>query len=74
MTTDTMKTASWSPERGLHRTVRNVAAGIAALRALQRAARERAELLQMSERDLHDIGVSRLDAVQAARRPLWRWL
>jgi uncharacterized protein YjiS (DUF1127 family) len=42
--------------------------------AYRRARRERAQLLSLDERELHDIGLSRLDAVSAARRPLWRGL
>jgi uncharacterized protein YjiS (DUF1127 family) len=34
-------------------------------------ARERRQLAQLDERALHDIGLSRIDAEQEARRPFW---
>lgn len=34
-------------------------------------ARERRQLAQLDERALHDIGLSRVDAEQEARRPFW---
>lgn len=37
-----------------------------------REATERRELLAMDDRMLRDVGITRLDAVAAARRPLWR--
>ncbi len=39
---------------------------------IRQAARERAELLRLSERELRDIGISRVDAIREADRPLWR--
>lgn len=38
----------------------------------RRARRERAQLLAMGERDLHDLGLSRVDAVRYAEAPVWR--
>lgn len=44
--------------------------------AYRRARCERAQLLSLGERELHDIGITRLDALNAARQPLtfggWR--
>jgi uncharacterized protein YjiS (DUF1127 family) len=34
--------------------------------------RERYQLLQLSERELRDIGITRCDAVREAAKPLWR--
>ncbi len=39
---------------------------------LRRRAAERRALLAMSERDLRDIGITRLDAQREAAKPLWR--
>ena len=39
---------------------------------VRQAARERRQLLALSDRDLHDIGISRIDALQEAEKPLWR--
>ena len=38
--------------------------------AYRQALRERAQLLALNERELHDIGITRVDAVNAARQPL----
>jgi uncharacterized protein YjiS (DUF1127 family) len=35
-------------------------------------ARERRQLLAMTERELHDLGLSRADAWREADKPLWR--
>src|SRR5258708_8816784 len=45
----------------------------AVIRDLRRAAKERAQLRAFSERELHDIGLTRVDALRVAERPLWRW-
>lgn len=37
----------------------------------RRARRERAQLLALGERELRDIGISRVDAMREASRPLW---
>jgi len=34
--------------------------------------RQRRELAQWSDRDLHDVGVSRSDIVHEAEKPFWR--
>ena len=34
--------------------------------------RERYQLLQLTERELRDIGITRCDAVREAAKPLWR--
>jgi uncharacterized protein YjiS (DUF1127 family) len=34
--------------------------------------RQRRELAQWTERDLHDVGVSRSDIVHEAEKPFWR--
>jgi uncharacterized protein YjiS (DUF1127 family) len=43
------------------------------VRRLRRAAEERQQLWRMSDHDLHDIGISRIDAIREAGKPLWRW-
>ncbi|HTP82576.1 MAG TPA: DUF1127 domain-containing protein [Alphaproteobacteria bacterium] len=35
--------------------------------------RERAQLRALSDRERHDIGISRYDALQEARKPFWRF-
>jgi len=37
-----------------------------------RRRRERAQLLTLSEREVHDIGITRCDALREAEKPLWR--
>jgi uncharacterized protein YjiS (DUF1127 family) len=37
----------------------------------RRARRERVQLLSLGERDLRDLGLSRVDALREAGRPLW---
>lgn len=37
-----------------------------------RARRERAQLLAMGDRELHDLGLSRVDAIRYATEPAWR--
>jgi len=37
-----------------------------------RRARERRELLQMSDRDLCDLALTRVDVLREARKPFWR--
>ena len=49
------------------------ARAMASVVALRRAAQERAQLLALDERGLRDIGISRVDALREADRPLWRW-
>ena len=44
-----------------------------ALVEMHRAALERAQLLTLSERELRDIGISRLDAIREADKPLRQW-
>jgi uncharacterized protein YjiS (DUF1127 family) len=44
----------------------------AIFRTWQKRGHERAELARMSERDLHDIGLSRLDAINEIDKPFWR--
>lgn len=38
----------------------------------RQARRERAQLLALDDRDLHDLGLSRVDAVRLANEPAWR--
>jgi uncharacterized protein YjiS (DUF1127 family) len=42
------------------------------LHVWQERARNRRELAQWTERDLHDIGVSRSDVIHEAEKPFWR--
>ena len=46
---------------------------VAVLGDLKRAATERSELLSLGDRELRDIGISRVDALREASRPLWKW-
>jgi uncharacterized protein YjiS (DUF1127 family) len=45
---------------------------VAAVRRWRERARERQQLLKMTPRELHDIGLSDVDAWQEANKPLWR--
>jgi uncharacterized protein YjiS (DUF1127 family) len=45
---------------------------LALLHAYAQLRRERTQLLSLGERELHDIGLSRIDAIGAAERSLWR--
>jgi uncharacterized protein YjiS (DUF1127 family) len=42
------------------------------LRVWLQRSRGRYELLTMSDRELHDIGVKRSDVLREARKPFWR--
>jgi uncharacterized protein YjiS (DUF1127 family) len=42
------------------------------IHSYRRARRERAQLLAMSERELRDLGLSRIDALRLANQPMWR--
>ena len=54
------------PHAGLARRV------LATIRVWRRRAHERRQLLAMGERDLHDIGISSVDAWREVNKPLWR--
>ncbi|HTO84294.1 MAG TPA: DUF1127 domain-containing protein [Methylomirabilota bacterium] len=41
--------------------------------AYREARLERTQLLTMSDRELRDIGMSRIDALRAAAKPLWQF-
>lgn len=45
---------------------------VAALQRWHERARERRQLLAMTDRDLRDLGISRVDAWREANKPLWR--
>ena len=45
---------------------------VATIRLWRRRAQERRELLGMPDIELRDIGISRSEAWQAARKPVWR--
>ena len=45
---------------------------LATLRLWRRRIRERRQLARLSERDLHDIGVSRATVYNELRKPFWR--
>lgn len=47
---------------------------LAYLKAYRELQRERTQLLDLTERQRRDIGITRLDAVREARRPFWRYL
>ncbi len=42
------------------------------IQCYRRLRRERAQLLALSDRELGDVGISRVDAMREASRPLWR--
>jgi uncharacterized protein YjiS (DUF1127 family) len=46
---------------------------LTALAELWRASQERAQLLALTDRELRDIGISRVDALREAERPLRQW-
>jgi len=56
---------------GVRTARRAFAALVAALAAWNGAATERRQLLSLTGRDLKDLGLSRVDAVREATRPLW---
>jgi uncharacterized protein YjiS (DUF1127 family) len=64
------KSISGSWVQALGRTGRHLAVVLVELR---RAAQERAQLLSLDERELRDIGITRLDAIREADRPLSQW-
>ena len=45
---------------------------VAQLRLWRRRARERSQLARLSERDLHDIGMSRGTVYAELQKPFWR--
>jgi uncharacterized protein YjiS (DUF1127 family) len=49
-----------------------VTRAVAALQRVRERARERHQLLGMTSRELHDIGLSNVDAWREANKPLWR--
>lgn len=73
MVVQAVKAGSWRRERRRLAGRGVVAAVLEVVRGMRRAARERAQLLRMTDRELQDIGLSRIDALQAAERPLWWW-
>ncbi|HEX6979794.1 MAG TPA: DUF1127 domain-containing protein [Alphaproteobacteria bacterium] len=62
----------WAPAPRLARLAGVVERVAATVRLFHARARERRELLAMSDRDLRDIGLTRLDAWREANKPLWR--
>lgn len=66
------KTTAAPANGGPHRLRDRLGSLIARLRLCHELQRERAQLLALNERELHDIGISRIDAVREARKPLWR--
>ena len=62
-----------APARGWHRKVRSTLAALAArLRRYRQLQRERAQLLALTDRELRDAGITRVDAQREAHKPLWR--
>ena len=49
-----------------------VARLVAVVQRWRERARERQQLLRMTPRELHDIGLSNVDAWREANKPLWR--
>lgn len=68
--------AAARPRRADGAVIHGLAAGSRFLRGLvrqwRRRARDRYALLAMSERDLRDIGLTRLEAAREAEKPFWR--
>jgi uncharacterized protein YjiS (DUF1127 family) len=69
----------WPAESPRTQRTRNAAEAIETLIALfdrlagwQQRARQRRELRRMSDRELKDIGLSRVDAEREAAKPFWR--
>ncbi len=56
---------------GVRTARRALGALVGALVAWRAAAGERRQLLSLTGRDLKDLGLSRVDAVREAARPLW---
>ncbi len=48
--------------------------GVTYVRAYRELQRERTQLLELTDGQRRDIGITRLDAVREARQPLWREL
>jgi len=57
---------------GLARPVRRRPWLRALLHEWRRRSAERRALLTLDERDLHDIGITRADALWEAQKPFWR--
>jgi len=45
---------------------------LATVELWRKRARERAELMDLGERELHDFGASRSDAIAEGSKPFWR--
>ena len=65
-----------APGPAIARDIMNLAASVRRvaerLQIWRRRAQERRQLLAMSDRDLCDIGITRVDAWREANKPLWR--
>ena len=57
---------------GSDRLAQTWRAAIVLLRRWRRRVRERRELAQLTDRELHDFGISRSDAITEWRKPFWR--
>lgn len=55
-----------------HRIIRSVLRMTAILMVWQERARQRRQLLELDDRMLRDIGVSRYDAEREASKPFWQ--
>ena len=67
-----VKSAQQRPFAWIGRVFDFVIGAADAYAELRQTARERRELLTLGERELHDIGISRVDAIREADKPLWR--
>ncbi|MBV8534125.1 MAG: DUF1127 domain-containing protein [Alphaproteobacteria bacterium] len=74
MTSDTtvLAPARASAGRSLSNLTRGLAALAMRLWVYRQNHRERAQLRALSDRELRDIGISRCDALQEAKKPFWR--
>jgi uncharacterized protein YjiS (DUF1127 family) len=72
LTEGTLRERARFRRAGKRPLVRPVAAIAAALRRWQRRSRSRAELAEMDQRALNDLGLSRSHAIVEASKPFWR--
>ena len=74
MITDRLKGAVVLPGHGVAEAIAGLGRQVSAfIVRIRQAARERAQLLALNERELQDIGITRVDALRVAERPLWRF-
>jgi len=60
--------AAWRPKRPIH----PIAAAYALLALWIERVRQREALASLSDHELRDIGITRIDAAREARKPFWK--